>query len=60
MEQHSATNRLKQEQFWPTSVEFRIQLKKRNKIQDSHLTILGKWDSAICSVTDRLKQEQFL
>ena len=50
--------------FCLCNVEFRIRLKNQKTTLNTRKfkipKIVGKWDTAICSVTDRLKQEQFL
>ena len=50
--------------FCLCNVVFRIRLKNQKTTLNTRKfkipKIVGKWDTAICSVTDRLKQEQFL
>ena len=58
---------LQQEQFWRTSRCAMLSSGPNRKIkiwpisrQNSRFPIVRKWDSAVCSVTDRLKQEKYL
>ena len=64
--QCSFANGLQQEQFWRTSGCAMLSSGSDRKIkrwhisrQNSRFPIVEKCDSAVCSVTDRLKQEQF-
>lgn len=57
----SSVDQLPFVQCWvPYSIEKSKEDNKHNKIQDFQQTILEKWERAVCSVTNRLKQEQFL